>query len=250
MYGELTHQTAQAQRKLSLHFTVNIPLLACRRQCHRRLLSIAPNFRAERSSPQTAGNQNISNNTILNTFKLHARRIWPFAARPDVLNQLSVMKVMLTKILSKTWMWFHKLKMLKWSQTWNLNNRHLLCCRWKYTPAPALSLALTLLGHGRAMLRVTLRRTYRSIPTTHLRHVKITNIFSVCWRRRVWRRTITMYGRMKIPLWVSDASITGMASRSSWPACHMIRLSARKNYTLLRIWDRKIITNELSNAGE
>jgi len=49
------HQTAQAQHQLSSVSTVNTQLLRCRRQCQRRPHSIAPNFHAERSSPQTAG---------------------------------------------------------------------------------------------------------------------------------------------------------------------------------------------------
>jgi hypothetical protein len=35
----------------------------------------APNVHAERSSPQTASDLNKSNFTILNTFKLHARKM-------------------------------------------------------------------------------------------------------------------------------------------------------------------------------
>jgi len=87
----LTHQAGQAQHQLWSHSTVYAPLLACCQQCERRPLSFAPNFHGKRCSPQTAGDLNISNYTILNTFKLHTRRIWLFAARPDALNLLSVM---------------------------------------------------------------------------------------------------------------------------------------------------------------
>jgi len=69
------HQTAQAQHQIWSLSTVNTPLLVCRLQRQRRPLSIAPNPHAERYSPQIAGNLNISNYTILDTFKVHARRI-------------------------------------------------------------------------------------------------------------------------------------------------------------------------------
>jgi len=78
------HQTAQAQLQLSSLSTVNTPLLPCHWQCQRRPHSVAPNCHAERSSPQTPGDWNISNYTILNTFKL--QRTWLFAAQPDALN--------------------------------------------------------------------------------------------------------------------------------------------------------------------
>jgi len=96
------HQTAQAQHQHSSHSTVYIPLLACCWQCQRKPHLIAANFPAERSSPRTAGNLNISNCNILNTFKLHPRRLWLFTARPDALSLLSVENSMLTKIQSKT----------------------------------------------------------------------------------------------------------------------------------------------------
>jgi len=130
------HQTAQAQLPLSSLSTVNTPLLPCRRQCQRRPYSVAPNFHAERSSPQTAGNLNISNYTILNTFKL--QRIWLLAARPDVLNPLSLVNSTLTKIQSKTLMHFPTSNTLKISQTRSLNHRRLVSRGRKHTPAPAL----------------------------------------------------------------------------------------------------------------
>jgi len=102
------HQTAQAQLHLSSLSTVNTPLLPCHRQCQRRPHSIAPNFHAERSSPQTAGDINISNYSIMNTFKL--QRIWPFAARPDVSNPLSFVNSTLTKIQSMTLTHFPRLE--------------------------------------------------------------------------------------------------------------------------------------------
>ena len=69
------HQTAQAQQQLSSHSTVNAPYLTGCQQCQRRPHFVAPNSQAKRSSPQTAGDHTISNYTILNTFKLHTRRI-------------------------------------------------------------------------------------------------------------------------------------------------------------------------------
>jgi len=63
-------------------------------------ISVAPNLRAETSSPQIAGDLNISNYTILNTIKLHARRFWLFTARSDALNMLGVVNPTLTKFQS------------------------------------------------------------------------------------------------------------------------------------------------------
>jgi hypothetical protein len=59
----------------STNFTVYTPLLPYHRQCQRSPHSRALNFHAERSSPLTAGDFNISNYTILNTFKMHGRKI-------------------------------------------------------------------------------------------------------------------------------------------------------------------------------
>jgi len=89
LYRELTHQSAQTQHQLLSPSTVYTPLFAICRQCKRRLLSVAPNFYGERSSPQTAGDLIISNYTILNTFKLHTSRVWLFAVHPNSLNTLS-----------------------------------------------------------------------------------------------------------------------------------------------------------------
>jgi len=241
------HQTAQAQLQLSSLSTVNTPPLRCRRQCQRRPHSVAPNFHAKRSSPQAAGELNISHYTFLNTFKL--QRIWLFAARPNAFNPLSIINSTLTKIQSKTWTCFPTSNTLKTSQTPSLNHRHHLCRGRKHTPAPALCWSITLLSHGNATLRVALRRTSRTISTTRLRRVKSTNIPSVGWRRRVWRCTMTTHWRKKTPLCVSQAAETGIASRSSLLACHMIRLSGSGNYTLSRIWDGMTITNGLSHTG-
>jgi len=168
---------------------VNTPLLPCRRQFQRRPHSVAPNFHAERSSPQTDGDWNTSNYTILNTIKL--RRIWLLAARPDALNPLSIVNWTLRNIHSKTWTRFPSSNTLKTSQTRSLKHRHLRCCRRIHTPVLALHRAITLLSHGNTTLRVALRQTYRTIPTTCLRHVKSSNISSVGSRRRVWRHTMT-----------------------------------------------------------
>jgi len=241
------HQTAQAQLQLSSLSTVNTPLLPRHRQCQRRPHSVAPNFHAERSSPQTAGNLNISNNTILNTFKLQI--IWLFAARPNALNPLSIVNSTLTKIQSKTWTRFPTLNTLKTSQTRSLNHHHLLCGGRKHTPVPVLRWAIKLLSHGNATLRVALRRTYRTNPTTRLRHVKSTNISSVGSRRRAWRRTMTACWRKKTQLCVSDFSKMVIVSRSLWLAYQMIWLLGSGNYTVLRIWDGMTITNALSNTG-
>jgi len=99
------------------------------------------------------------------------------------------------------------------------------------------------------MLRVFSGRTYKPIPTTHLQRVKSTNISSVGSRWRAWRRTVTTHWRKKTPLCVSKASKTGMASRSSWLACRMFWLPESGNYTLSRIWNGMIMTNDQSNTG-
>jgi len=240
------HKTAQAQLQLSSLSTANTPLLPCHGQCQRRSHCVAPNFNAERSSPQTAGDLNISNYTILNTFK--KQRIWLYAACPDTLTPLSIVNSTLTKIQSKTWTRFPTSNTLKRSQTRSLNHHHLLCRGRKHTPPPALRWAITLSSHGNTTLRVTLKRTYRTIPTTHLRRMKSTNISSVGSRRRVSRRTMTTCWRKNTPLCISQASRRGMASRSSWLACQVIRLSGSGNYTPSRIWEGMTIINGLSNA--
>jgi len=179
---------------------------------------------------------------------LHARRIWLFTTRHDALNPLRIVNSTLTNIQSKTSTRFPTSNTLKTSQTQSLNNRH-LCRRRKYTLAPALCWSVTLLSHGNSTLRVALRWTYKSIPTTHLRRVNCTNISSVGSRRRAWRSTMTMCWRKNTLLCVSEASEKGMVSRSSWPACQKIRLSGSGNYTLSRIWHGMTITNALSNTG-
>jgi hypothetical protein len=97
------HQTAQPQHQLSSLSTVNTPLLTCCLQWQRRPLFLAPNFGAERSSPQTAGDLSISNCTILNTFKLHTRRIWLCAVYTNTSNLLSIVNSILSKTHLKTW---------------------------------------------------------------------------------------------------------------------------------------------------
>ena len=226
------HQTAKAQHQVESRWTVNTPLLACRRPFQRRPISVALNFHAARRSPQTAGDFNISNYTLLNTFKLHARRIWLFTAGPDALNPLSVVNWTLTKIRANTCTRFPTANTLITSQTWSLKHRHHLCCARRTTPGQVLSGANTLLSHGNATLRVSLRQTYITIPTICFRCVKSTIISSVGSRRRAWRRTMRMCWKKKTPLCVSQASKTGMAARSWWLACQMIWLLWSGNYTL------------------
>jgi len=243
------HQAAQAQHQNSSLSTVYTPLLACRRQCQRRPISGALNLHAEWSSPYTTGNWNISNYSILNTFKLHARKIWPFAVRSNALDTLSDVNFMVTKIPSKTLTHFPTLSKLKTSQSRSLNHCHLLCCREKHTPAPALCRGITLQRHGIATPRVALRRTYKTNPTTIVRCVKSTNISSVGSRRRACRHTMTTCWTVHTPLCISPASKTGMASTSSWLTYNMIRLSGSGNYTLSRVCDGMTITNALSITG-
>jgi len=68
-------------------------------------------------------------------------------------------------------------------------------------------------------------------------------------KKMAWRCTMKMCCRKKSPLCILQPSKMGMASRSLWLACHIIRLSGSGNYTLLRIWDGMTITNALSNTG-
>ena len=238
------HQTVQAQHQLSSLAAVNTRLLASRWQRQRRPISVAPNFHAERSSPLTAGDLNISNYTILNTFG----RICLFAGRPETLNPLSVVNSTLIQIQTKTWTHFPTSKTLKTSQTRSLNQCH-PCHGRKYTPAPALRRSITPLSHRNATLRAAMRRTYKIIPTIRLWRVKSTNISTVESTTRPFRRTRTTCWRKNTPLCVSQASKTGLESRSTELACHMIWLSGSGNYTLSRIWDGMTITNTLSNTG-
>jgi len=218
------HQAAQAQHQLWPLSTVYTPLLECCRQYQRSPLSVAPNFHFERSSPQTAGDRNSSNYTMLNTFKSNTRRMWVFAACPDTLNLLSIMNSMLTNIQSKTWTYLPNSTLLITSQTHRLNHRHLLCQEQKHSPVLALRWTITLLTHGNWTLRVALRQTYKTIPTTLVHHMNSTNISCVGSWRWAWRCTITMCWRKKTPLCMYHASGMGMACRSSWQACQMIRL--------------------------
>ena len=80
-----------------------------------------------------------------------------------------------------------------------------------------------------------LQTNLQNNPTTHLRRMESTNISSVESRRRASIRTMTTCWRKKTPLWVSQASKTGMASRSFWLACQMIRPARSGNFTLSRM---------------
>jgi len=204
------HQAAQAQHQLSSLSTVYTPLLACHQQCQRRPPSIAPNFHAERRSPQTTGDSNISNFTILNT-----REIWLCAACADRLNPPSIVNSMLTKILSRTCTHFPTLNTLKPLQTRSCNHGHLLCGWRKNTLAPALRWAITLLSHGNTTLMVGLRPTYKTIPCTCLWNVESKCISSFGPRRRAWRHTTTKCWKKKTSHCISQASQARMVSRTS-----------------------------------
>jgi len=207
---------------------------------------LTPNFHAERSSPLTAGDLNISHCTILNTFKIHTRRIWLFAVRHKALNPLSIMHSTLRMVQLKAWTLFCTSTKLKTSLTYSLSHRHLLCRGRKHTQALVLRWAITLLRPGNVTLRVALRRAQKTIPTTHLRCVKSTYISIVGWRRRAWRRSLTTCWRKKTPLRDSQVSKMGMVSLSSALACPMIRVCEFGKYTLLRKWDGMTITKSLS----
>jgi hypothetical protein len=107
------HKTAQALHIPSSQTAVNTALLLRHRQYQKKPISFALNFHAERSSPQPDDDLNISNYTMLNTFKLHPRIIRPVAARPNIFKLLSIVNSTLTKIQSKTWTHFTTLETLK-----------------------------------------------------------------------------------------------------------------------------------------
>jgi len=190
MYRELTHKTAPAHHQLSSASTVSTSLHTCRRQCRRRPCSVAPNFHAERYSPQTTGNINISNYAILNTFQLHTRRIWLFTMCPDVLNLLSVVNSTLTKIQSKTCTRFptsneleHRRLGVSPATTLSAVDGHIpWCCR---TAARLHSFALGM-PHSESPWDAPTKQSL-----TRLRCLKNTNISAVGSIRWAWRCTMT-----------------------------------------------------------
>jgi len=158
-----SHQTAKAQHQLSSQSTVTTALHACGWQCQRTPLSIARKFHAERSSPQAAGNSNLSNYTIMNTLIMHNKWILLFAAHPDPLDLLSISKSTPTEIQSKTWTRFHISNTLNTSQTRGINHPCQLCHGRKYTPAPVLGSVITFRIYGNVMLRVFMRTTNNTL---------------------------------------------------------------------------------------
>jgi hypothetical protein len=100
-------------------------------------LSVTLNLHAERWLPQTAGDLDISNFMILNTFKSHTRRIRLFAVPPDEFNLLTVVNSTQPNIQSKTGTRFPTLHTLQTSQTRTLKYCH-LCQGQKCNQAPAL----------------------------------------------------------------------------------------------------------------
>jgi len=106
-----------------------------------------------------------------------------------------------------------------------------------------------LLSHGNAMLRVSLKPIYKSIPSTHVPCMERANICSLGSRRREWRCTMTTCWRNKSVRCFSQLSNMGIVSRTSRQACEMITLSGCGNYTLLRIWDGMTYTNALPDTG-
>jgi len=243
------HQAAQAQHQLSSHSAVYTARLVCRRQCQRRFLAIAPSPHPKRCLPLTAGDFNISNVTILNTFKLHARRNCLFAERPDTLNLPSVMSSTLGKMQSSHGTHFPTSNRFKSRQARNLNHLHLLWPGPNHTPPLSLRCVIASQCNLTATLRVALRQTYNRIPTDYVWRMKKTNIRSVESRRRVWWRTMATCWRQKTPLRLSRSFETGMPSRSLQQACQMIGLSGSWNYTLSMIWAGMSINNALSNTG-
>jgi len=135
------HQVAQAQHQLSFLSTLYTALLACRSQCQSRPLPVVPNFHAERSSPHTTCNVNISNHTILDTVKLHTRRSWMWAAYPDKSNPFSILHSKVTMIQSKTWTRFRASHWLETSQVRSLTHYNLLCLSQTHIPGAGAPLS-------------------------------------------------------------------------------------------------------------
>jgi len=146
-------------------------------------------------------------------------------------------------------MWFPTWNTLKPLRAWSLNHHHRLCLTLTHTPVPVLHWKVILLSHGNETLRVALRPTSRTILTTRQRPVKSTNISTVGSWTRVLRRTMTTCWRKNSALCISQASKPGMTSRSSWPACQIIRLLGSRIYTGSRIWDGMTFTDALLIAG-
>jgi len=244
------HQAAQPQRQLWAVPTVNTPRLVCQRECQRWPLSVAPNHHAERWSPQRAGDLNVSHFTIRNTVRLHARCIWQLAAHPDMLNTPSIVNSMLTMIQSMSWTCFPTSNTLESTNMRSFNHHHhLLCHRWKQTPAPVLPWVISLLSHGNETIRAAFGRTHNTMPSAHVWRMRSTNISIVGGRRWAWRHTMTTCWRRKTLLHVSQASKMGIISWWVWLACQMIRVSGSGNYTLLTLCDGVPNTNALSNTG-
>jgi hypothetical protein len=98
------HHAAQARYQLLSVSTVYTQHLECHRQYQGTSLPVAPNCPTQTRSPQTAGDLNISNYTILNTFKLPTGWISLSPADRNGLNPLRMMNSTSTNIQSKTWM--------------------------------------------------------------------------------------------------------------------------------------------------
>jgi len=207
-----------------------------------------PKFSSQRSSPHIAGDLNIPNYTILNTFMFDTRKLWLFSACPDALTPLSLMNSMLQKIQLTTWMCLPTLKTLKTLHTHWFNHHHILFWTEKHTPVAAFCWAFRSLSHWNTTFRVTLNPTYNTIHTTELQYVNSTNINSLGSRGRERRNTTSMWWRKKILLCMSKPSEMGMASSRYWLACVIMRLSGSGNYTLSTIWDWMTITNALSDT--
>lgn len=90
------------------------------------------------TTTQTAGDINISNYLILDSFKLHASRIGLFATHTHSLNPLSVVNPTPTRNQLRSWMHFPTWNTSKTLLARSFNHCHLPCRGWNYTPAPAL----------------------------------------------------------------------------------------------------------------
>jgi len=137
---------------------------------------------------------------------------------------------------------------LKTLETWSLNSCHLLWRRRKCTLVPALCWLITLLSHGNATLRVAWRWNYKTIPNTRLQRVKSKTLCSVASKRKAWRHTMATCWTRQTPLCDSQDLQLGMASKTWWLACQVIKLFGSGNYTLSRIWDGITITNPISTT--
>ena len=123
-----------------------------------------------------------------------------------MLNPLSIVNSTLTKIQLETWKSLPTSNTLKSSQTQSLNQRHVLCCGRKHTPALALHWEITSLSHGNVTLRVALGRTYKQsfLPMCDVWSIQIYPVWDqeeghedILWQRAEGRKHCSVFPCIK-----------------------------------------------------